>query len=302
MTGDICLYTDHLAIVRVLANDPLLLRAGTYENSDLWLEIAERLQAPGAHKLHAYWCNSHPDEDPGDIGYNPAVPAWAYAGNALADDAARVAAKGHSVPDAVAQQQRDLDEMALLVLERLVFLAKEAVLAQPVLPGSVRKRTPRERVVIPLVQQIADAGLHTSHRVVQLASGAMHCCKCLARSSAQNKLQVKFLDTPCGHIQSVNSIAASIPHASHHLSSRTSGLVWCVRCGSWSWKRYRALREPCDGTPHIALQEMCLRRLASGGNPPGDDFVAGKVKHIQDPTFSKLQVLGLDSDSSDEGR
>ena len=55
----------------------------------------------------------------------PEVPREAYVGNDTADDAAGKAAKRHEVPEAVAKQQMELEEMAGAVLRRLVYFAME---------------------------------------------------------------------------------------------------------------------------------------------------------------------------------
>ena len=136
----------------------------------------------------------------------------------------------------------------------------------------------------------------TRHQLVRLANGGWHCAVCWSRSGVQRKHQVSWLSQPCCPDLREKQVFGSKPHHSHQLSHRQDGLLWCVRCGSWSGRIYRALKSKCLEQPKSSLQQLALARLAKGLDPPGHD--CGSV--VQPPAkdqATELHVEGLDFDS-----
>ena len=288
--GPTTIWTDHLAVVNIYKADPRLLRAELLENSDLWIDIRDSLDTPGSPTLRMEWVNSHADEVEDGLGYSPDIPMHIYAGNQEADELARIAAEQHQVPHAVAEQQQELEEMAVAVNKRLAVLAVEAVQALPELPA----RPPQEPKQRPTTEVNIKIALNTTdHDVVLLPNGSWHCLSCLGRSSAQRKQQAQWLNDPCsGEAQRA---AKGMPHHTHSLDSSPEGLVWCVKCGSWSGGVYRALRRRCTENPRTGLQRLCLRRIEQGLKPPGlDHDCTAKAKRSAGDT---LFVVGLDASS-----
>ena len=91
------------------------------------------------------------------------------------------------------------------------------------------------------------------------------------------------------HLQALDSK----PHHTHSLAQRDDGLVWCVACGVWSGRVYRALKRRCLEQPVSGLQRLALAKLAQGLDPPGNDCLSVKLlPHTVRPT--ELFVEGLD--------
>ncbi len=97
------------------------------------------------------------------------------------------------------------------------------------------------------------------HSLVPHDGGGWHCVDCLlvTRTSASRK---SLRTTPCR-----GSVTAQC-HDTHELRW-THGVYWCWRCGRYTIKRPRALRQPCPGAPASAAARNVLRRLREGRPP-----------------------------------
>ena len=126
-------------------------------------------------------------------------------------------------------------------------------------------------------EQIEHCVRITRHTLVKLPNLSGQCAKCFSRSSVQQKPQLAWLIQPCvpelTHLQPYDSK----PHHTHSLSQRQDGMVWCVACGAWSGRAYRALKRRCLEQPVSGLQRLALSKLAKGLDPPGNDLLSVKL-------------------------
>ena len=136
--GDTVYWTDHINIVRRLSPGNLpqwekhkKISGANSENQDQWEAIFEARKKAG-HSLQAKWVNSNSGTDPEER--SPAIPAYIYSGNDLADEAAKKAAKQHDIPAAIVEEVEEHQDTARLIIRRLVevALAKMAEATKPV--------------------------------------------------------------------------------------------------------------------------------------------------------------------------
>ena len=243
------------------------------------------------HKLEVRWINSHSDRDVKEhgIGHDPDIPMHAYEGNKLADDLARKGADEHEVDAQAAQQQIELEQEAEEVLRRLVVLALEGCREL----GNVPKRpiaVARPRVT--LQQEIEVMERITRHKALRLSNTSLHCLVCFPRSSVEKRKQLEWLKMDCSSV--AVQLYGTKPHFTHTLAQReVDGLIWCMKCGCWSGNKYRALASGCDEQPQSGLQQLALRRLSQGLNPPGIDLVEADLLPAA-RLATELFVEGLD--------
>ena len=130
-----------------------------------------------------------------------------------------------------------------------------------------------------LQQRQDEAKSQTSHRLITIKSGGLHCKNCLARSAPSARAKIKFMTTPCGHKD------LTMPDQSHHLCSK-SHVIWCTKCGAWSGRNYRALTRTCVGAPWSSTQKKALKLFAAGHMPE-------EAKSFEAKTSSdELEIVG----------
>ena len=166
LVGDCTVWTDHQAIAKIWQQRPGLKQVELLENGDIWAAIKAAVAA-SPFQIQLCWINSHAERDMREhgIGFDPALPRIAYAGNEKADHFAGVGAKSHEIPRAIADQQIEFEETCLAVMNRLVILGLEATRAI----GEVPKR--KEKAAHPRCtysEQIAHAVKISRHTLIKL--------------------------------------------------------------------------------------------------------------------------------------
>ncbi len=103
------------------------------------------------------------------------------------------------------------------------------------------------------------AGTCGGHTLGMREDGVTWCVQChlVANTATSRK---SLAGRPCQ-----GEITSLIP--SSHCLRRSSGVVWCIRCGCYMTRRPRALRNPCAGKPASAAAANVLRRLKGGLMP-----------------------------------
>ena len=208
----------------------------------------------------------------------------------MADDVARAGADLHEVDAQAASQQAELEEEAEQILRRLVVLSLEGCRELGKLPRRPAATTSRR---ITVQQELEVAERITTHKAIRLGSRALHCLVCLSRSSVEKRKQLEWLKMACS-CDLAAQLHGTKPHFTHALQQREEdGLVWCLKCGCWAGRQYRALAKGCDEHPKSGLQQLALRRLSQGLNPPGIDFVQADLLPAA-KLATELFVEGLD--------
>ena len=194
-TGDIELWTDHQAAVRVFQGGHRSMeQAKQGPNGDLWQRIDGLLQA-SPFRFACLWVNSHAN-DPWDK--NPMIPEAIYKGNEMADKLADKGIKSHRVSKQAADQYQEHQDKAIAVLRRLVTIAAGIHQRYPQQQRREKvQRGPRkghEERRAETIQALAQ----TPHAVIKLAGGAWHCTRCLCRSPSARPAGLAWLASACG--------------------------------------------------------------------------------------------------------
>ena len=263
--GPLHIWSDHLPLVKVW--DRISKRGlGLHEdlaNADLWDDILAARELNAHWPLQISWVNSHAEAE---LDLSPGLDGRIDRGNDAADYWAIEEAATGQVNGWYKERLEEAHTEQQMVIDRLLAIAKIAIVPEPKEDKKQRKKAAAER---PGSQQrYAEAlmiRLSLCKHTLTAAGGGWLCTTCLARSPRRGKPLLEFLRTSC------STTGLQRPHHSHKCRAKGQ-VVWCMQCGAWSSARYRGLADTCNERPATALQRLALRRLDKGLAPPGIDY------------------------------
>ncbi len=241
---------------------PQQLTSSRSEHADLWRSIkaALRDRGPGVEvrKVKAHRSQSAAALEDGDDTI--------WAGNDAADSAAKSLAKGFWEAASPQRARRDEEREGFtrsLVHSAICVSLSHRQLDALGLPrvGRLRRRTVRTN----------DGWKCGDHRLEKRDDGGgwwCGLCQLIANTPSSRK---SLMNKPCK-----GSVSQRIHH-SHSVRS-TSGVLWCARCGAYTSRLPRTLRELCKGAPPSAAARNVLRRLRAG-LPPTTAAIHQRQQH-----------------------
>lgn len=255
---------DSAYVLRPAAVDDQHARPGTVH-----LDLVRRMsQAMAAQSLDMYKVKSHLTSGVArEQGFKP----WAWHGNFIADQIAEKAARRCQLPPSVVQEVLRLDTVTGKVLRRLEAVLKEAVEEQR--PRLQRARAAGEQEQPEVPEEAAAAGAAGGNAAAPAPNAAA------ARSHTWQRLgpQVSFcqacqtavaasMQTPGVCEPPQQSGAGERVHSSHRVVL-FRGLLFCLHCGAWAFRRTRKLACECKGP--CKKGEANLRAIGQDKKPQG---------------------------------
>ncbi len=228
---------------------PLHLRSSTSFNADIWREIHTAIMDIG-DGISFKKTKAHRSREAASGSTDDGV--WFWRGNFEADQYCKDLAKTAAAGD---QSRIDGDRARATAEETIEFLA--ASMAWTFRNGG-EAEPPRVR------RAARPGGAEAEHRVgahvvVNRRGGGVSCTVChLCSWTMAGKRWLR--QKPC------RGSIADQAHASHQLVQGI-GIVWCSRCGAYTSRIPRLLREECKGVPRTEAQRNVRRRLAAGLPP-----------------------------------
>ncbi len=219
-------------------------------NADLWRQVRWLLDDHGStmpmHKVKAHRSRQAAILD-GDLEQT-------WLGNQMADKAckelARDIARADDAPTLQAAARAEYRAVAL----RQATVMKWAFRARPQCARGHRQKGARTAAC-------NTSGQHrvSPHRIVASAAGRWHCSSCRREAWTEESLR-RLRTTNCA-----GPMAATC-HYTHSLTTQR-GILWCTRCGAYTTRQPRALKDRCPMKPASAAAATILRRLRRGLNP-----------------------------------
>ncbi len=231
---------------------PLKFCSSANPNADLWREV-RRLQmdhgdVPKVAKIQAHRSRSAAEEDGAE-----AVMQWR--GNHEADLYAKELARSYAAHEDNLARIEKARADHLRVLERIAIVVAWNLRTKTSLYGTKLKR-PRKHT------PAKDNG---DHLIVNMDGGGWECAVC--RGQALGKVGLRILrQRPCpGHTRDQ-------AHESHEITE-TRGIIWCRKCGRFTSRWARGLKNECPGVPQSEAQSNVRRRLLQGLPPTTAEYL-----------------------------
>ncbi len=124
---------------------------------------------------------------------------------------------------------------------------------------AARPRNQRSAIARDLTHEVGQ------HTLMRTSAGFLECKRCRLRSATTSSLR-SLRAKPCA-----GTLAAQC-HPSHRLRVNNA-ITWCTRCGAYTTRRPRRLRERCPGQPRSEAQRNVIRRLRLGLQPTTAEYL-----------------------------
>ncbi len=225
-------------------------------NADIWRTIKQLLDDHGT-AMGAVKIKSHRGR--GTIADEEDDRQWI--GNALADKWAKEL--GKTMRDDQAEKDRRQTEQGYQ--DTLKHIAVSAAWMLKRRPPEMRGKPPRQR------RPDLTATAH-GHSITTRRGGGWECAICRRLAISRTGLRA-LKGSRC---EGVPGGRGAI-HETHRMGL-TKGVHWCMRCGSYTVRWPRELRNACKGAPGSEAQANVRRRLAMGLAPTTATYLEGTEK------------------------
>ncbi len=233
-------------------------------NADLWRRARELQLDRGPNLTRAAKTKAHRSRAQAEASPDDPVEWWL--GNGWADHHAKCVTE---TLDAEADAIRALHDAALHHATRAAMAVAWKMRRWPEL-GVVKAAARRRQREL----RSEDGGDHVLRAV---GAEAWECVNCRRWARGQRGLYLLRCN-PC------RGALVQQAHGSHQLRAH-GDILWCLRCGAFSARLLRRLREPCAGAPRTNTQRTMWRRLHAGRDPRAGYTTAvlsarGRAQHL----------------------
>ncbi len=240
---------------------PPKLRSSASVDADLWRTVRRALGDRG-NSFHYEKVKAHRSRAAAETEGEVSLTRWK--GNDAADNIARGLARTMSTDADEGYRQR---ERYLDVLTRIAMAAAWALRHWP---EDAPKKIKRKRHCKLAPRLGGAAGQCGPHVLRARGGGGFECTLCRLRAATASSIR-SLRTKPC------RGDLAAQAHPSHQLRW-SAGVTWCGRCGGYTSRMARSLRQACAGVPSSQARRNVLNRLRRGLAPTTASYLE-QVKH-----------------------